>query len=137
MSRDTDTHDFVSIPLSSDPITGIPAREVVRYDQFVRQLFKADTEKVMALHAALGVCGEAGELGDAIKKQYIYGKHPDVENIIEELGDLEFYCQQVRIHYGISRVTVLQANADKLSKRYVGLKYTDAAAITRADKNEG
>lgn len=135
----SDTNSFVSVETSLfDPVYGTkPVREIIRYDHFVRNLFKGDTEKVMALHAALGVCGEAGELGDAIKKEYIYGKPRDVLNIVEELGDLEFYLQQIRNHYEVDRDYVLQFNAEKLSKRYVGLKYTDAAAIARADKLPG
>lgn len=109
----------------------------VRYDQFVRQLFKADTEPMMALHAALGCAGEAGELADAIKKEYIYNKPRDRTNIIEELGDLRFYMQAVMNHYGITESEILQANANKLGKRYKGLRYTDTAAITRADKEPG
>lgn len=106
----------------------------VRYDDFVRQLFKADTEPMMALHAALGCAGEAGELADAIKKEYIYGKVRDRENIVEELGDLRFYMQAVMNHYGIPESELLQANGNKLAKRYNGLRYSDAAAIARADK---
>ena len=106
----------------------------IRYDQFVRQLFKADTEPMMALHAALGVCGEAGELADAIKKQYIYGKQVNISNIIEELGDLKFFIQAVMNHYGLKEQYVLQVNANKLSVRYSGLRYTNEAAIARADK---
>jgi len=132
----SDLITFVSVEV--DPgsrVFGVePVRETIRYDQFVRQLFKADTEQVMAIHAALGVCGEAGELGDAIKKEYIYGKPRNLKHVVEELGDLEFYMQAVRNHYGIDRDYVLQCNAEKLSERYVGLKYTDAAAIARADK---
>lgn len=135
----SDVNSFVSVEIDPGSRTfGVESvREVVRYDQFVRNLFKGDTEKVMAIHAALGVCGEAGELGDAIKKEYIYGKPRDLVNIVEELGDLEFYMQQIRNHYGVDREYVLQCNAEKLSKRYVGLKYTDAAAIARADKKTG
>lgn len=133
MSQNIDTDDFVYVHLQVD---GVPAHETIRYDQFVRQLFKAGTEQIMALHSAIGVAGEAGELADAIKKEYIYGKPRDLANIIEELGDLEWYLQSVRNHYGLSRKDILQANADKLAQRYVGLKYSDAAAIARADKKE-
>ena len=115
----------------SDPQIG----EVIRYDQFVQKLFKEQSVPMMALHAALGVCGEAGELADAIKKHHIYNKPVDIENIIEELGDLEFYMQAVRMMYGIPQQVVLQANAEKLSKRYKGLAYSDLAAHLRADKN--
>lgn len=110
------------------------AHNLVRYDIFVRQLFKADTEAMMALHGALGCAGEAGELADAIKKEYIYGKQRDRANIVEELGDLRFYMQAVMNHYGITESEVLQENGNKLAKRYNGLRYSDSAAIARADK---
>lgn len=133
-SQQIDTDDFVYVILEQD---GIPANETIRYDNFVNWLFKPGTEQVMALHAAIGVAGEAGELADAIKKEYIYGKKRDLDNIIEELGDLEWYMQAVRNHYGVSRKHILQTNADKLAKRYVSLRYSDAAAIDRADKKAG
>jgi hypothetical protein len=153
---------------------------------------------MMALHIAVGLTGEAGELEET---EYGNRKH-----YVEELGDLEFYMQAARSHYGISRAEllnyktsrwgegmtkscrlliavaefsdvvkreyvyrksrdrdaamralgkiesaidyayelilpyaprseVLQANADKLCKRYVELRYTDQAAIARADKS--
>lgn len=133
-SQQIDTDDFVYVILEKD---GVPATETIRYDNFVQWLFKPASEQVMALHSAIGVAGEAGELADAIKKEYIYGKPRDLDNIIEELGDLEWYMQSVRNHYGVSRKHVLQCNADKLSKRYVSLRYSDAAAIDRADKKAG
>lgn len=111
--------------------------EVIRYDMFVFQLFKADSAAMMKLHAALGICGEAGELADAIKKAVIYGKREDMPNILEELGDLRFYIQAVQNIYGIPEQVLLQYNAEKLSKRYSSLRYTDEEAIRRADKQEG
>lgn len=128
------SNDFITIQVASQPPEQV-AYEVVRYDNFVRNLIKPDTEAMMALHAGLGVCGEAGELADAIKKEYIYKKPRDLANVIEELGDLEWYMQAVRNHYGLTRENILQANADKLSVRYKQLKYSDEAAIERADKN--
>lgn len=108
--------------------------EVVRYDAFVAALFKVMSPEMMKLHAALGCTGEAGELGDAIKKEVIYGKAPDRANIVEELGDLRFYMQATMMLYNINEQEVLQENANKLSKRYKGIAYSDGAAIARADK---
>jgi len=125
---------FVNIALD---ITTPPAFETVRYDQFVLNLAKPQSRELMQLHAGLGVCGEAGELADAIKREVIYGKGEDRKNIVEELGDLRFYLQMVQNLYGISDQEVLQTNADKLAKRYVGLKYSNESAIARADKKEG
>lgn len=106
----------------------------VRYDVFVALLFKVQHFDLMQLHAALGVCGEAGELADAIKKHVIYGKPLDRDNIIEELGDLRFYIEAVQNLYKITEQEVLQANANKLAQRYKSLTYSDQAAIERADK---
>lgn len=86
-------------------------------------------------HMATGVCGEAGELIDAIKKKAIYQKPLDVENVKEELGDLEFYMEGLRQHLGITREEVLAANVKKLFKRYKDKVYSDAAAQSRADKS--
>ena len=86
------------------------------------------------LHMAVGICGEAGELIDAIKKAVIYRKLLDRANVIEELGDIEFYLEGLRQRLGITREETIDANIDKLLVRYNGLNYTDTAAQTRADK---
>jgi NTP pyrophosphatase (non-canonical NTP hydrolase) len=85
------------------------------------------------IHMVMGISGEAGELLDAIKKAVIYKKTLDYANVVEELGDLEFYLEGLRASLGITRQQTIEANIDKLSKRY-GEKYSDAAAIARADK---
>lgn len=89
------------------------------------------------IHALMGICGEAGELMDAIKKAAVYRKPLDRENVVEELGDLEFYMQDLRATLGITREETLEHNIAKLSKRYAGLNYSDKAAQDRADKVEG
>ena len=90
-------------------------------------------EDAHRLHMVLGISGEAGELLDAIKKAAIYRRPLDLANVIEELGDLEFYMQGLRDSLGITREQCLEANIAKLGKRY-GDQYSDQAAQTRADK---
>lgn len=85
------------------------------------------------LHMGVGVAGEGGELLDAVKKYAIYNKPLDLENVIEELGDLEFYMEGIRLELGITREETLEANILKLSKRYEK-GYSDKAAQERADK---
>jgi len=84
-------------------------------------------------HMASALCGEAGELFDAIKKSVIYEKELDVENVIEELGDIEFYLEGVRSSLEITRLQTLAHNVMKLDRRY-GKEYSDEAAQERADK---
>lgn len=92
-------------------------------------------EQANLFHMAVGIAGEAGELLDAIKKHAIYQKPLDVENVIEELGDLEFYMQGLRSALNLTRSETLAHNIEKLSKRY-GDKYSNEAAQKRADKSE-
>lgn len=87
------------------------------------------------LHMAVGISGESGELLDAIKKATIYRKPLDHANVIEELGDLEFYMEGLRQRLGISREETLEANFNKLSVRYGKGTYSDQQAQDRADKN--
>ena len=112
------------------------------YEQFVNALVK-DGHKIKEeltgdechiIHMIMGICGEAGELLDAVKKAIIYRKNLDITNVIEELGDIEFYLEGFRQSVGISRDETIKENMDKLSKRYAKISYTDEAAQTRADK---
>jgi NTP pyrophosphatase (non-canonical NTP hydrolase) len=111
------------------------------HHELVSQLAKPGQEiideltpmQAYALHMAIGVSGEAGELLDTIKKFAIYQKPLDFTNLIEELGDIEFYLQGIRQAFCIQREDVLQANIEKLRKRY-GQTYSNAAAQRRADK---
>lgn len=87
------------------------------------------------LHMAIGISGEAGELIDAIKKVSIYQKEIDRDNVIEELGDLEFYMEGLRQSLNITRQETLDGNVKKLGKRYKGHKFSNRQAQDRADKN--
>jgi NTP pyrophosphatase (non-canonical NTP hydrolase) len=92
-----------------------------------------------ALHMAMSVAGEAGELLDAIKRLTIYRKPLDAKlraNVIEELGDLEFYMEGLRQAFGITRESTLRQNMEKLEERYAHATYTDEAAIARRDKQQ-
>lgn len=93
-------------------------------------------DKANLVHIALGISGEAGELLDAIKKHYAYNKTLDETNVIEELGDLEFYMEALRQHLGVTREQVLKANMGKLLTRYTK-GYSDKEASQRKDKTHG
>lgn len=113
-----------------------------KYDEMTAALSKSGSSiiqdlnptKADLLHMAVGVSGEAGELLDAVKKATIYNKPLDHQNMIEELGDLEFYMSRIRQLLGVSRDDVLEANYAKLSKRYNSGSYSNEQAQQRADK---
>lgn len=114
-------------------------KQMKPYPDTVRALFKTtgmNAEADAMMHAAIGVAGEAGELLDAVKKVWVYCKPLDVPNAIEELGDLEFHMEALRQLIGVSREEVLQANQEKLAKRYPGGVYSDQYAQMRLDKDQ-
>lgn len=96
-------------------------------------LFDLNLRAVNLIHMVMGIGGETGELVDAIKKHTVYGRPLDIQNVIEELGDLEFYMEGLRQELGLSRKQILDANIVKLQKRYSD-GYSDKAAHDRADK---
>ncbi|MCI4435421.1 MAG: nucleoside triphosphate pyrophosphohydrolase family protein [Ignisphaera sp.] len=113
-----------------------------KYRQFVMNLVKSGEaiietitpEKAHLLHMAVGISGEAGELLDAVKKTCIYNKELDLENVIEELGDIEFYMEGLRSSLGLTRDDILLINMEKLNKRYSKNTYSDEQAQQRVDK---
>jgi NTP pyrophosphatase (non-canonical NTP hydrolase) len=105
------------------------------YSRFVTGLFSlVGSRENGIMHAAAGIAGEGGEVLDCAKKHWAYGQELNRENMIEELGDLEFYMEAMRQLIEVSRVEVIQANMAKLSKRYPEGKFTQEAATVRADK---
>jgi NTP pyrophosphatase (non-canonical NTP hydrolase) len=112
------------------------------YSEFVNDLCKPG-EKIQLeltprdchlIHMVLGVSGEAGELLDAIKKHAIYRKPIDLVNIVEELGDIEFYLEGIRQALNLDREQIIKNNMMKLSKRYSQSTYSDEEAQSRKDK---
>jgi NTP pyrophosphatase (non-canonical NTP hydrolase) len=62
------------------------------YQELSKRTHKEEEQPHEALlHAQLGIASEAGELADAIKKEYAYEQSLDKENVEEELGDLLWY----------------------------------------------
>lgn len=94
--------------------------------------------KCEIIHMVMGISGEAGELLDAIKKFVMYNKVIDMDHVIEEMGDLEFFLEGARQILGISREAILYANEQKLlhgeKARYKSGKYSDKQAHDRTDK---
>ena len=90
----------------------------------------ASLQSVSLLHGAIGICTEAGELQDALKRHFFYGKALDPVNVKEELGDLMWYINIVCSELNITLEQVMEANIAKLEKRYEG-GFTEQKAINR------
>lgn len=94
---------------------------------------RLDISTTRLLHHTIGICTEAGELQDALKKYLYYNQILDEDNLIEELGDLMWYICGMCNTLGVSLEEVMQRNHDKLSKRYPD-GFSVSRARNRADK---
>ena len=63
-------------------------------------------DSIHLLHMAVGIAGEAGELCQAIYSKSNFDEI-DKENVIEELGDLEFYLEGFRQGLQLERIETL------------------------------
>ena len=82
----------------------------------------AQTDKLTAsdllLNAALGLCGESGEVADLLKKYHFQGHDLDLDHVAKELGDIAWYLAVGAYSIGYDLETILQMNVDKLKTRY-------------------
>ena len=70
------------------------------------------------INGALGLCGEAGEVADVVKKSFMQGHKFDTEQIAKELGDCLWYIAETATAIGYDLDNIMQMNIDKLKKRY-------------------
>ena len=87
------------------------------------------------LHAALGLCTEAGEFADQLKKHIFYGKELDRVNLIEEGGDSLWYTRIACDALEVSFQEMLTRNVLKLQKRFPD-RFTEHDAQVRDLKGE-
>ena len=70
------------------------------------------------INSVMGLCGEAGEAIDIVKKWMAQGHELDKEHLAKELGDIAWYLAEAATALDIPLEDILQANIDKLKKRY-------------------
>jgi hypothetical protein len=90
----------------------------------------ADIRTLRLLHVAMGLCTEAGEFVDQLKKHIFYGKPLDTVNLIEELGDSSWYERIGVDALEIGYLDMLERNIAKLRARFPE-KFSEEHAQTR------
>jgi NTP pyrophosphatase (non-canonical NTP hydrolase) len=75
------------------------------------------------LTAAVGLCAEAGEFTEIIKKIVFQGKPVNEDNLFHlkrEMGDIMWYFMQACMALDVSPEEIIEMNVDKLKSRYPG-----------------
>ena len=93
--------------------------EVNDYQEKAMYYLNSKTKKEdLLLNSAMGLCGEAGEVIDLIKKAKFHGHDLDKDDLIKELGDVGWYLAQAATALDIDLEDILQAKLNKLALRY-------------------
>ena len=75
-------------------------------------------KKDVLINSVMGLCGEAGEAIDIVKKWLAQGHDLDKEHLAKELGDIAWYLAEAAYALDTPLDQVLQSNIDKLRARY-------------------
>ncbi len=76
------------------------------------------SKRDVLINGVMGLCGEAGEAIDLVKKHLAQGHELDRERLIGELGDVAWYLAEVATVLEVDLETVLSRNIEKLKARY-------------------
>ena len=85
------------------------------------------------INGVMGLCGEAGEAIDIVKKHLAQGHELDREGLIKELGDVAWYLAEAATALGMSLEDILRANLEKLERRYPDGFSTERSVGREAD----
>ncbi len=120
---------FFKVPMNSETYVkqaNMTDRE--EYDSVLERL--KNITAMRALHGAMGLSTEAGEVLDQLKKHLMYGKELDLVNLKEEVGDCFWYLALLAKTCGFTFEEAMELNIAKLKLRYAD-KFTEDAAINR------
>jgi NTP pyrophosphatase (non-canonical NTP hydrolase) len=135
----------VEIKTALVELTDIVRRDWLRDERYwpppVAGQRKAPPERLQ-LWTALGLCGEAGEVGDVIKKAALYRDDVsdpivlDEDEFLNECGDtLHFLLAALEIH-GYTLEDAAAANVKKMNKRFPNGKWNAKDALAKADQRK-
>lgn len=92
---------------------------------------KLDPKHAQLIHGIIGLFGEAGELMGHLHDVLTGGSEVDPVNILEELGDMEWYAAVLHRLYSTTPRQARTVNIAKLDKRYPGRRFTEERALER------
>ena len=76
------------------------------------------SRKDVLINGVMGLCGEAGEAIDIVKKHLHQGHELDKKKLAAELGDIAWYLAETAYALGIPLEDIFRGNLDKLKRRY-------------------
>lgn len=75
------------------------------------------------IYGVVGMCGEAGEASELVKKNAFHGHTLDCKHLASELGDVLWYIAYTADDLGYPLSAIMAMNQEKLAKRYPDGKF--------------
>ena len=104
-------------------VTSQPSKDADAFEYRIQELRGEGFETHRLLTASVGMCAEAGEFTEIVKKIVFQGKPVTEENMWHmkrELGDIMWYVAQACMGLNISLDDIIEMNVEKLVTRYPG-----------------
>ena len=104
-----------------DKVTSEASKSSDKMRERIDYLNSRDIEMSRLLTAGIGLSGEVGEFNEIIKKIMFHEKTFDDqthEHMKRELGDILWYVAQACLALKVDLVGIINANKEKLSKRF-------------------
>jgi len=127
-----------AIKLTSENVKEEKEESLKQYQKLCKLTAKKfETSEKEILTWGLGIAGEAGDVAGCIKKTFAHD-NDQREGIKENIGDTMWYAAMICNFFGWNMQEILDANIEKLKKRYLGGGFTTNLARregTRVDWN--
>ena len=120
-----------------DKVTSEASKSSDKMRERIDYLNSRDIEMSRLLTAGIGLSGEVGEFNEIIKKIMFQEKSLDDvahEHMKKELGDVMWYVVQACLALKVDLVDVINANKEKLSKRFPQKQFNE---YQNANRNLG
>ncbi len=101
-----------------EKLDGMKMMTPEQYAKFVRIGNFTGSERDAKFLAAMGLCGEAGEVSELLKKHLLHGDELNRDELVKELGDVLWYFFHTLNTFDLTFTEVVERNIVKLCNRY-------------------
>ena len=115
--------DFLKYAKFVNEVTSQESKDPEAFIYRLQELEGEGFHSERLLTAAVGMCAEAGEFTEIIKKTIFQGKPVTEENLFHlkrEMGDIMWYFMQACLALDVSPEEIIEMNVEKLVARYPG-----------------
>ena len=113
-----DTQKYVEFV---NAVTSQPSKDHEAFIYRLQEIEEQGFHSERLLTASVGMCAEAGEFTEVVKKIVFQGKPVNEDNLFHlkrELGDIMWYVMQACMGLGTDLNEIIEMNVEKLASRY-------------------